>query len=718
MCIIRISHPLGTPGNGVGVAEPGRFEVRELRIHGVGGSPGEALLGLRSRDDAVVVGEGRGTVFLARRADREGRNVEGYDWGALTSSSPLQPLWILLLPFTLLNVAGWMHPSFESAKRRQIDLIRGLVQVLGILLTVTWTLWTAILLVDLVGYQLVARLWGEGWSGLGVVAGIVATGGAMFALFWIGRSTKKEFEARAPVPDVLADDGTPRRWEPEESLRSPAFFSHEKAVDTGLSLHLIAAGIALCAVAIKSVAAFGSNRLLLGQLFTPIGGLQIGLLILLALASWSTGGQVPGTRQPRMRAAVAATIAVALTNGCFSALVLLVGRQVIAEVNAGPASIEKPWGPELALLDIFLLVALVWAVFGAVFVWRWARSGTAGDLAARTSWIGEELDGVEPSYRMKVARTRGLAEAGHRADALLSFFASSFLIFGIIAASMRADPSLNPLLWLQPPDATDLGFRVAQWALPAAVVAAIALVRRSASTVRLRRTIGILWDVLTFWPRRFHPFAVRPYTERAVPEFQGRINHHVQAGRRVLVSAHSQGSVIAFAALASLQEQKLTSVALITYGCPVTTLYGALFPAYFGDADIQDLREKILGDAEMGWWNFWRKTDPIGGPVFAAAKRHDPQDVEVDDPAVRPLSYEIPCTPAALEDVRPAWVELAGHSHFFQEDKVRDCVHYMKKWLISGHAPDGQKDRDEAGVTLDLTTTGESMAERVRPPPP
>lgn len=202
-------------------------------------------------------------------------------------------------------------------------------------------------------------------------------------------------------------------------------------------MHLLAAGIALCAVAIKSATAFGANRLLIGQLFTPVGGLQIGLLILLAFASWTTGGQVPGTRQPRMRSAVAATIAVALTNGCFSALVLLVGRQVIAEVKAGPASIEKPWGPELTLLDIFLLVALVWAVFGALFIWKWARSGNAEDLAARRSWIGEELDGVEPTYRKKIARTRGLAEAGHRADALLSFFASSFLILGVIAASVR-----------------------------------------------------------------------------------------------------------------------------------------------------------------------------------------------------------------------------------------------------------------------------------------
>jgi hypothetical protein len=88
-------------------------KFRELRIHGVGGSPGEKLLGVSGPDAAVVVGEGIDTVFLARRGEarRDEPPVEGYDWGGLTSGSVWQPLWVLLLPFTLVNVAGWGQPA-------------------------------------------------------------------------------------------------------------------------------------------------------------------------------------------------------------------------------------------------------------------------------------------------------------------------------------------------------------------------------------------------------------------------------------------------------------------------------------------------------------------------------------------------------------------------------------------------------------------------------
>lgn len=659
---------------------PNHREVRELRIHGVGGSPGEALLGLRSPDQAVVVGEGLGTVFLARRYDEEGRRVEGYDWGALTSSSPLQPLWIVLLPFTLLNVAGWMHPSFDSTSKRRIQAIQALVHALGILLTVTWTLWTAILLVDLVGYQLIARLFGPQLRLLGVIGGLVATSLLMWGLYWIGRNTKQEFEAKLPAQDVLDDEERPTKWGAKETLRWRTFFAHEREVDKRLNAHSLAVGVTLIAVALKAASAFGEDRLLIGQLFTVVGCLQLGLLIALAFASWRTGGQGSVTRRPRIRAAVAAAVAFALTNGLFSALVLLVGKRIIAQVEVADA-VAKPWGPELALLDVFLAALLLWALVSFAFVWKWARSGNEDGLRARESPIGQELDGVDSAYKRKIKRTRGLAQAGHRVDAVLTFLALSFVLFTALGALLRFQPSLNPLLWLESPDATNIGFQVAQWLLPASLLAAIAVVRQSASTVRLRRSIGILWDVLTFWPRRFHPFAVRPYTERAVPEFQGRMNYHVQGGRRVLVSAHSQGSVIAFAALAPLKREKLADIALVTYGCPVSTLYGPLFPAYFGAAEIQELRGKLAAGESIGWRNFWRKTDPIGGPVFGNDAITDSSDVEVADPAEGPPSGEIPYTPAPVEDDRRAWVEIAGHSHFFREKELRDWVAYLKRWL-------------------------------------
>src|SRR6266700_3656716 len=92
-------------------------EVIELRVHGVGGSPAEGLLGVATAADCIQVASLDGvTSFQARRDDL---HVQGYIWGKLTAKPLLQPLWLLLLPFTLLNV-GWMHRPVEELRGRSL----------------------------------------------------------------------------------------------------------------------------------------------------------------------------------------------------------------------------------------------------------------------------------------------------------------------------------------------------------------------------------------------------------------------------------------------------------------------------------------------------------------------------------------------------------------------------------------------------------------------
>jgi hypothetical protein len=222
-------------------------------------------------------------------------------------------------------------------------------------------------------------------------------------------------------------------------------------------------------------------------------------------------------------------------------------------------------------------------------------------------------------------------------------------------------------------------FLVAAWLLPALLGGVAYFARRSATTVRIRRTVGIVWDVLTFWPRRFHPLAVRPYSERAVPEFQARVRGHAAQGRAVLVSAHSQGSVIAFAALAPLPAEVLGRVALLTFGSPIATLYAPIFPAYLGPPAVAAVAAR-----SRAWRNLHRRTDPIGGPVFPGVGSAQADDREVEDPATGPQSWQVPEGPTPWEPLRPPWIELAGHARFPHEVAFKDTVEELRALLAAG----------------------------------
>ncbi|MEU4079486.1 hypothetical protein DEJ45_31975 [Streptomyces venezuelae] len=140
--------------------------------------------------------------------------------------------------------------------------------------------------------------------------------------------------------------------------------------------------------------------------------------------------------------------------------------------------------------------------------------------------------------------------------------------------------------------------------------------RRAYRDASARRTIGILWDVGTFWPRAAHPFAPPCYAERAVPDLTWRMSSWTRStGGRLVISGHSQGSVLAAAAVWQLPPATRGRVALLTYGSPLERLYGRWFPAYFGPEALRGLNRTV-----HCWTNLYRATDPIGGPVRVPAE--------------------------------------------------------------------------------------------------
>ncbi len=182
-----------------------------------------------------------------------------------------------------------------------------------------------------------------------------------------------------------------------------------------------------------------------------------------------------------------------------------------------------------------------------------------------------------------------------------------------------------------------------------------------------RRLVGILWDVLSFWPRAAHPLAPPCYAERAVPQLACRLQYLSGRGAErpgsVVLAGHSQGSVLSVAALAQLPtapaDDTVDHVALLTFGSPLMRLYAPIFPRVLGRRVLTEPpnRMPVLGPP-LRWTSLWRPTDPIGStlvpllPAVATAAK-TPGDLQLRDP-VR----------LTMDPARSAYAPVRGHSDY------------------------------------------------------
>jgi hypothetical protein len=679
-----------------------RAEPVELRIHGVGGSTPEKLLGERDALEVVEVERGHRTGLWARWSDP---SVRGYVWGGLTSGAKLQPLWVVLLPFTLANVAGWMHPRVTGDPRRirQVHDIRRLVTVLGYTLTATWALWLAIVVADLLVYQggeqvepvdtvpflvglavgvvvLVAGLLWKRWLPLlaagGVfmvaagaarsvgsahvraLAGVVLAEAVLGVLVVIAGVSRRQYESHT----TEITPSTARPTVSNEDLRSPTFFARPYASRRLLKGHVVLIVVLTLLLGLRAFAQVrtGQPALAFGGYLVALNALQLVLLAVLgvrSLGEWKSLNRRWRVAGP----AVAMGLAIILTNAVFSGLTLFVANRINGAVT----------GAELALVDQYVELALLLV---AVLLLGWFPYF----LAAKPPPADPGAPPDELKWRGKRFVRQRMARVFRHVDVLCSAAVGFMVVAGLIATVTRTDTLGSPLPWKWTID-RDGGlapFRsAAAWLLPFAVPLVGGLVRGGARSGGKRRNIGNLWDVTGIWPRHFHPLAVRPYAERAVPELQEHIRRSVAGAGAMVVSAHSQGTVIAFAALCGLScEVDLGRVALVTYGSPLARLHARFFPAYFGPSEMAWLRRQLFC-----WRNFYRKTDHIGQSVFDELPEAAEDDRELPDPAEGTLDL----TPheGGPEADRVPWRDVAGHNDYPREPELKRCVRQVKAEL-------------------------------------
>ncbi|MBC7274073.1 MAG: hypothetical protein H5T76_36125, partial [Streptomyces sp.] len=157
-------------------------EALELLVHGVGGTTPEEMLD----DPRTVRVAGDDTAALFRRAAdtadpgaaatdptaTEGRPVpEAYVWCNLTSGNGTRALWLLLLPFMVVNLAHWMRPSVRDRRTRTVRLYGALVRLVGLTLTVLLVAAACEVALDLAAWQCAGtRACAENHSWLGFLS--------------------------------------------------------------------------------------------------------------------------------------------------------------------------------------------------------------------------------------------------------------------------------------------------------------------------------------------------------------------------------------------------------------------------------------------------------------------------------------------------------------------------------------------------------------------
>lgn len=217
-------------------------EVVELRVHGVAGTPAAELL------DRPLVRQVAGDAtagFYRPLLDSELLDepvppaapscrayLEGYAWGGLTSGAPARALWLLLLPFALLNVAPRLRHGPATTGRTRLRILLALHRWAALGATAALAVAASGVGIDLVGWQCGRGApctalpgWFAGFltalpPGLRLAAGAVAPAALLVVLWLASRRTAQRYEhvpdgrrlgpvPGGPGPARSADDADP-----------------------------------------------------------------------------------------------------------------------------------------------------------------------------------------------------------------------------------------------------------------------------------------------------------------------------------------------------------------------------------------------------------------------------------------------------------------------------------------------------------------------------
>jgi hypothetical protein len=755
--------------------------VVELRIHGVSGTSPEELLErpaaarLRRRSGPDKPGptgfyRPAGDQLLDHNGDQQPQAfLEGYTWGGLTSGAPARALWLLLLPFALVNAAPRLRPAGDAGSARAVHALLTLFRLLALAMTAMFTVAAAGVGVDLLAWQCGGELdhcaalpqsvaltsWSPGHR---LLLGLLLPVAALMLIYVLSRTTAGRYEqitddqAPASSDGITAAPSTPEDVDPDAT--HPWLWRGDYMVRRQRSVHLQVGLLAVVVLLCGSLSAAGYRQLVLtvalGTVFAgalllalpqlvgrrsrpplwwlprllwvpttgslllvlwPLGmdpaavradlggalrsydtvitwlfAVQLGLVVLIAAVVLVLRHRTPPGERSRQAmggvgtvlvAALACLLGAILSAGVYLSVAnLLTTGVLIPDLDGaarGGAALLLP--PSLQVTAVAALAAAaitLIAVLAALpgMLTGWQRSAPNAELLA----VYPERDPMRPvpARDLQIQRIVWRARMVDRLPRILGpllgiLTAGAVAVTALVVAGRFSEGARTVVATIAgAAPLVALGAQVIVGLVALFTVLAFVALRYR----RTRRMVGILWDLMAFWPRAVHPMAPPCYAERTVPELITRIREHTGAkddqydragypAGALVLAAHSQGSVIAAATLLQLAgkgdaEQVLPKVALLSYGCVLRRLYSRYFPAYFGTPTLTALAHRMIADepGSSRWRNLWRLSDQLGGPVefdpdtladFQQGTRHS--DLLLADPRygaaaeIRPLGH-------------------------------------------------------------------------------
>ncbi|PRY43863.1 hypothetical protein [Umezawaea tangerina] len=332
-------------------------------------------------------------------------------------------------------------------------------------------------------------------------------------------------------------------------------------------------------------------------------GLLLAPAALLARRTWSS---LPRELRPWAGGWMAAPVLVVagLLGGGFGAGVALTTRWLLGgnlPLPIGYGYITLLWG--VAGVLGLLAGAVIAATTGMV---RWSSLRRGKEWAREASLLhsGRARDIKQASRAWWWARW----ERNHSHHVLL--VVAAVLVAGAIPATALRLRQIEPAAWTRP--FSTFGVLV----LGLLAVTLLRAVWLAARRPQSGRRLGIMADIASFWPREAHPVVPPCYALKVVPELVARTREHLRdRGTRVVLTGHSQGSLLVAVAAARLLEvlppEDRERVGLLTAGSQLQWAYPRAFPAVVPHSSLAAL----AGGLDGRWRALCRGTDPLGGAV-------------------------------------------------------------------------------------------------------